>query len=313
MPNFPAKYVTIDEKDDGKRLDNFLIRTLSNVPKSRIYKMVRSGEVRINKGRAKPKARLALNDVVRIPPVHQTNKKPPVIAHQFLERLQDWILFEDDALLVINKPHDLAVHAGSNIAFGLIEALQQDSRYPMAELAHRIDKGTSGCLLIAKKPSVLKALHDGFRQNTIQKQYLAIVQGKWRKKLQCVNMPLLRIKDTQEACSVRVHPEGKIAISYFEVLQQNAQASLLRVQIETGRTHQIRVHCQYAGHPVVGDKRYGDKARDALLSPSALALHAYQLSFQHPVHGKTVQIYAPISSAFSALLTKLHFENEYAH
>lgn len=249
--------VTADEA--GRRLDNFLLSRLKGVPKSRIYRLLRKGEVRVNKKRVKADYRLGEGDDVRIPPVRIAENGAKIDPSQrVLKSVSERIVFEDEGLIVLDKPSGLAVHGGSGLSYGAIEALR--SLYPnerFLELVHRLDRETSGLLLIARKRALLRHLHDEIRNHRLGKRYLALLKGKWRGGAKTVNAPLLTSQRRGGERTVEVHPDGKESISHFRPVRSFEEATLVQVSIETGRTHQIRVHAQHLGMPVAGDDRYG--------------------------------------------------------
>jgi len=294
-----VKWIDITEENSGQRIDNFLITHLKGVPRTRIYRIIRKGEVRVNKGRIDNKYRLKEGDSVRIPPVRvavRENKVEllPTLKHS----LEHGILYEDDVLIVLNKPSGFAVHGGSGISSGVIEALRMlrpDARF--LELAHRLDKDTSGCLLVAKKRSALKALHELFRGDGIKKTYLALLAGEWGRKKLLVTAPLLRNTGKGGERMVKVSQAGKFAETAFRRIQKYKDLTLVEASPKTGRTHQIRVHAAWLGHPIVGDSRYGDDDRNRKLKQRGykrLFLHAQQLQFSHPVTGETMVFKAPL-------------------
>jgi 23S rRNA pseudouridine955/2504/2580 synthase len=256
-----VRLVRVDAGSEGQRIDNFLLRELKGVPKSRIYRLLRKGEVRVNKGRAKADQRLQLGDEVRIPPVRMSEEVAASIPPEpLLQRLEKAILFEDEGLLVIDKPSGLAVHGGSGLSFGLIEALRQmrpEARF--LELVHRLDRDTSGLIMVAKKRSALLALHAALRGDGVDKRYLALVAGQWPKRRQRVEVALEKNTLKSGERVVRVSPDGKPALTEFRVVEAFADATLVEARPITGRTHQIRVHAQFAGHPIAGDDKYCDR------------------------------------------------------
>jgi 23S rRNA pseudouridine955/2504/2580 synthase len=281
-----AKQIIIDEDRACQRLDNFLLGQMKNLPKSRIYRMIRGGEVRINSKRVKAATRLQIGDQVRIPPFRGTVPTSDTLMRHEVDWLEQRILYEDDDIMVIDKPVELAVHGGSGVHAGLIEQLRcLRPRAKTLELVHRLDKATSGCILVAKKRSVLRQLHQLFVNHAIRKTYLAVVQGAWPLALDEINQPLRKNTLRSGERIVVVDPQGKPALTQFFVLAQQAQASIVAVRPHTGRTHQIRVHMQWAGHPIVGDERYGDPTLNqqmAKLGGTQLCLHAYTLGFPLP-------------------------------
>jgi len=307
-----VQLVDVGLEDEGQRLDNFLMRHLRKAPKTLIYRIIRKGEVRINKGRAKPNTRLVEGDVVRIPPVKVPEKTvitdSDVPASQ-LKRIEDNILYEDKDLMVINKPSGVAVHGGSGIQYGLIEIVRL--LRPLAkrlELVHRIDRDTSGCLLIAKKASVLKNLHEQMREDKFDKRYLAIVMGQWPKSKQKIDLPLRKDHLKDGGWHVKVAQNGKTAVSYFRVQQHLKGADLVTVKLKTGRTHQIRVHALSQGCALMGDDKYGNREVNKKYRPQGmkrLALHAQFLGFTHPVTEERMLMEAPIWPDFKKTIEAL--------
>ncbi len=294
-----VRFLTITEDNADQRLDNFLISLLKGVPKTRIYRIVRKGEVRVNKGRVSINYRLQPDDVVRIPPVRVAQRDDAVrIPAALKEALENHILYEDDSFIVLNKPSGFAVHGGSGVQSGVIEALRHlRPRLHFLELVHRIDKETSGCLLIAKKRSILKQLHEMFRGEGMQKIYLALMDGQWQRKKQWVDAPLLKNVSQGGERMVVVSKAGKSAETLFTRLQKFEHCTLVRCEPKTGRTHQIRVHAAWLGHALVGDDRYGDSTRNRFFRKKGykrLFLHAYQLQFKHPATGKSIIFTAPL-------------------
>ncbi len=265
-PNQQVRLVTIDEDNVGQRIDNFLLSKLKGVPKSMIYRIVRKGEVRVNKKRIKPEYKLAEGDQVRIPPVRvseENYRTAPSANLERVSRLEDRILFEDKHILVLNKPAGIAVHGGSGVDYGVIEALRSlRPQQKFLELVHRLDKDTSGVLLVAKKRSALKHLHDQLRHKQMQKDYQALVRGEWQKHDKVVKAPLLKLTLKSGERIVRVNTEGKASETRFKILQRYDGATLVQASPVTGRTHQIRVHCQYAGHPIACDEKYSEQKFD---------------------------------------------------
>ncbi|MBT3473845.1 MAG: 23S rRNA pseudouridine(955/2504/2580) synthase RluC [Gammaproteobacteria bacterium] len=314
-PSNSVHFVEIDDDQQGQRIDNFLITYLKGVPKSRVYRILRKGEVRVNKKRIKPTYRIQAGDQVRIPPVRVADEKAPPPAKS-VAWIEDAILYEDAWLLAINKPSGMAVHGGSGIRYGVIEALralrEEASRY---ELVHRIDRATSGVLLVAKKRSALRFLHDAIREHRIEKRYLALVKGKMRKS-KTVLAPLKKNVLRSGERMVRVDPEGKEAESHFHPQIACESATLAEVEIITGRTHQIRVHGNHIDHPLAGDERYGDpdfNQQMGKLGLKRLFLHAQQLNFPHPNDGTTVRLEAPLPDALTRVLTQLQEQESCRH
>ncbi|CAB5496729.1 RluA family pseudouridine synthase [Bathymodiolus thermophilus thioautotrophic gill symbiont] len=297
-------FQTVDEFSVGQRLDNYLLKHLKGVPKSHIYRVIRKGEVRVNKGRKKADYKLQMDDVVRIPPIRVAEPKSGKTSDGLKKLLTESILYEDKGLLIINKPSGLAVHGGSGIDVGVIEALRDMYNTPV-ELVHRIDRATSGVLLIAKKRSVLKNLHEQLVQHQMEKRYTALVKGTWSKKRHTIDAPLYQ----NSRCTV-VDVKGKEALSHFQPLKNfdRIDAALVEVLIETGRMHQIRVHAQYAGHPLAGDDKYGDREFDRKLHAQGLRrlfLHAHQLTFTNPSTEEIQTVKAPLSAELKAFLATL--------
>jgi len=301
-----VRLLTVDEESAGQRLDNYLMRLLKGVPKTHVYRVIRSGEVRVNKGRAGADTRVATGDLIRVPPMRLAapSAAPPAPAREFP------VLLEDEHLLAIAKPSGVAVHGGSGVSHGVIEQLRQSR--PQArflELVHRLDKETSGVLLLAKKRSALTALQDQFRQRDTGKIYAALVFGSWPEKLKVIDQALHKTLDAAGERHVRVvspaHEDGRRAITLVQVAQRFADATLLRVTLKTGRTHQIRVHLAHAGHPIVGDPKYGDFARNKAFAReqgvARMFLHAAELAFDHPASGERVTLRAPLPADFATL------------
>ncbi|AMK76226.1 MULTISPECIES: 23S rRNA pseudouridine(955/2504/2580) synthase RluC [Methylomonas] len=305
--NPQVQWLEITEANSEQRLDNFLITYLKGVPKTRIYRMVRKGEVRVNKGRIDVSYKLQLGDIVRIPPVRVAEKKDEIIVQPTLKfSLENHILYEDDGFIVLNKPTGFAVHGGSGVTSGVIEGLRQiRPQQKFLELVHRLDKETSGCLLIAKKRSVLKLLHELFRGDGIQKTYLALLVGQFQRKKQLVEVPLLKNVAQGGERMVVVSQAGKSAETLFTRLKQFQDVTLVHAAPKTGRTHQIRVHAAWLGHPIVADDRYGDDDTNKAFKKRGykrLFLHAEQLQFAHPVSGVLLHFTAPLPEDLQELL-----------
>ncbi|WP_038172890.1 MULTISPECIES: 23S rRNA pseudouridine(955/2504/2580) synthase RluC [Vibrio] len=304
-----VQFVDIDDDMAGQRIDNFLRNQLKSIPKSMVYRIVRKGEVRVNKKRVKAEYKLKAGDLVRIPPVtieEQADEVAPSTKLNKVAELEHMIIHEDDHMLILNKPSGTAVHGGSGLKFGAIEALRAlrpEARF--LELVHRIDRDTSGILLVAKKRSALRHLQAQFREKTVKKFYFALVMGEWKSSCKVVNAPLLK----HEVNSiVRVHPNGKASETRFKILEKFAQATLVQASPITGRTHQIRVHSQYAGHPIAWDDRYGDRRFDAYTSKvglDRLFLHAANIKFQHPSNDEWMEINAPMEPKLEQALAGL--------
>lgn len=303
--------VTITEANEQQRIDNFLRTQLKGVPKSLIYRIVRKGEVRVNKKRIKPEYKLVKGDVVRIPPVqvnHKDNELPSAKLNQ-VSQLEHCILYEDDRVLVINKPSGLAVHGGSGLNFGLIEGLRAlRPNAPFLELVHRLDRDTSGCLLVAKKRSALRHLHEQLRQNKMNKVYCALVVGTWPNNRFKVKAPLKKNTLQSGERMVSVHADGKPSETHTRILKAYKRATLIEAKPITGRTHQIRVHCFHAGHSIAGDEKYTlaeDNAFFRQLGLHRLFLHASVIQFFHPVTEKVCKIEAPLHDELNQLLENL--------
>ena len=309
MTNPAVYYIKIDNMNVGQRLDNFLISKLKDVPKSHVYRILRKGEVRVNKKRAKPEYRLCLGDDVRIPPVRISDKPVKLTPNKrALDLLEGCVLYEDDHLLVLNKPSGVAVHAGSGVDYGLIDILHE--KYPNQHhvLVHRLDKGTSGCLLIAKDRPTLIALHAAWRENTCVKIYTLLTEGLWSKSRVTVDMSLQKNSERGGERVVIADEAGKMAITHFEVIKTFSDATLLQARIDTGRTHQIRVHAARMGHPVAGDDKYGGAAFNKgmrLYGLKRLFLHASELTFPVPHQGNRMTIKAPLPEDLEAVLRDL--------
>jgi 23S rRNA pseudouridine955/2504/2580 synthase len=304
-----VRMLTIDELGEGQRLDNFLLKTLKGVPKTRIYKAVRKGEIRINKGRKKADYRLKQGDVVRLPPLRQPDPTEPApISSYWLKVLPDRTVYEDAGLLVIDKPSGLAVHGGSGLSFGLIECLRQlrpDDRY--LELVHRLDRDTSGLIMIARKPAILRELHRQLREDKVDKRYLALVAGQWPRSRRVVEAPLQKNTLQSGERMVRVSGEGKPSITEFSVIERFDTATLIEAKPVTGRTHQIRVHAKHAGFPLLGDAKYSDDRGEHLakkLGLKRLFLHARSLQISLPETG-SLRLDSGLDQVLENILIKL--------
>lgn len=310
--NAAVQQLQISEEDEGQRIDNFLLAKLKGVPKSLIYRVLRKGEVRVNKGRIKPEYKLQTGDIVRVPPIRVAEKAQQAPVSSKLNKvaqLEQQIIFEDDCLLVLNKPSGIAVHGGSGLSFGVIEglrALRPEARF--LELVHRLDRDTSGILLVAKKRSALRSLHEQLRVKTVQKDYLALVRGQWQSHVKVVQAPLLKNELASGERIVKVSEQGKPSETRFAVEERYTNATLIKASPVTGRTHQIRVHTQYAGHPIALDDKYGDKEFDQQMSElglNRLFLHAASIRFEHPKTGETLRLNAPLDDKMKGILKKL--------
>jgi len=312
--NPSVQLIPISEDEAGQRIDNFLLKILKGVPKSMIYRIVRKGEVRVNKKRIKPEYKLLSGDEVRVPPVRVAERDEVPVSAKLdkVAALADCILYEDDHLLILNKPSGTAVHGGSGLSFGVIEglrALRPEARF--LELVHRLDRDTSGVLLIAKKRSALRSLHEQLRLKGMQKDYLALVRGEWQSHCKVVQAPLLKNILQSGERIVRVNAEGKPSETRFKIEERYEFATLVKASPVTGRTHQIRVHAQYAGHPIAFDDRYGDREFDGQLAGTGLNrlfLHAAALRFEHPGTGETMRVEAPLDLKLRNCLKKLRLK-----
>jgi 23S rRNA pseudouridine955/2504/2580 synthase len=295
-----AKWLVIGEESEAQRIDNFLLRQLKGVPKSHVYRVLRSGQVRVNSGRVKPDYRLQVGDRVRIPPVRVSEGRPPPPRPLDLP-----VVFEDASLLVIDKPSGIAVHGGSGVSFGVIESLR--AARPQAkvlELAHRLDRDTSGLLILCKRRSALVELHRMLREGEVRKIYLAVVKGALAQKTLELRESLHKHVTASGERRVSVQADGRSALTRVTRLKSSGEFSLLQVELMTGRTHQIRVHLAHAGHPVVGDDKYGDFALNRALK-QRLLLHAAKLSFRHPLGGEPVKLESPLPAEMKAFLEKM--------
>lgn len=312
-----VQHVCIDSAHAGQRLDNFLLGALKGVPKTHIYRILRKGEVRINKGRTRPDYRLQEGDVVRIPPVRTAQAAVGALAPDTAEARLGWlnerILYEDDAFLAVDKPAGLAVHGGSGVSLGLIEALRQLRPHArFLELVHRLDRDTSGCLLVAKKRSALVALHALLREEEgVDKRYLALVKGPWKGGSRRVSAPLQKNELRSGERMVTVSRLGKESVSVFTPRERFADAALVEIKLLTGRTHQARVHSAYIRHPIAGDEKYGDRGwneRLAALGLRRLFLHAAELRFSHPLNHSKMRLHAPLPDELASFLARLKSE-----
>ncbi|MEJ2391452.1 MAG: RluA family pseudouridine synthase [Gammaproteobacteria bacterium] len=308
-PTSRVEWVTVGPEQGGQRIDNFLTRHLKGVPKTLIYRILRKGEVRVNKGRIKPDYRVQAGDEIRIPPLRrsQTAKRPP--PARSLDVLHERILHEDERIIIINKPSGMAVHGGSGLSHGVIEAMRhwrQDLHY--LELAHRLDRETSGCLILAKKRSALRQIHALLRDGAVEKRYLALVKGAWTHGKQRIEMNLQKNVLRSGERMVNVTEDGKSAVSTFIPIAVGKLASLVEVHIETGRTHQIRVHAAHLGHPIAGDEKYGDREFNRKmheLGLKRLFLHARSLAFSLADPHKDIVVNAPLDSELVQVLDKI--------
>jgi len=309
-PSSGVRHLEITPEYTGQRLDNFLLRKLKGAPKSLIYRILRTGEVRLNGGRVQPRQRLQAGDVLRIPPVRLTKpedrpfRPPPGLA----ERLREAVLYEDQDLLVLDKPAGLAVHKGSGVDYGIIEVLRAlRPEEPFLELAHRLDRETSGCLALARTPTALRKIQEAFRDGRVEKRYLALARGHWNLGSHEINQPLRRNVLRGGERMVEALDDGKPALTRFRPVNLHTTASLLEVCIATGRTHQIRVHAAHIGYPLAGDDKYGDAAFNRTMAEGyglrRLFLHAHSLNL--PLGGREIALSAPLDAELKVVLDRL--------
>lgn len=306
--NNSVTHLVIGEEEQGQRLDNFLIRVCKGVPKSHLYRILRSGEVRVNSGRVDATYRLRTGDKLRIPPIRLAERPQNEVDEAAKQRVDLPIIYEDEALLVIDKPEGIAVHGGSGVSFGVIEALRRQR--PLAkflELAHRLDRETSGILLVGKKRLALTALHDMFREHGAgaDKRYLVLVKGRWMNNTQHVKLPLYKFLTESGERRVSVNSEGKPSHTVFRLLARWPEMSLLEAQLKTGRTHQIRVHLSHLGFPILGDEKYGDFTLNRNLKRDGLkrmALHAWRMAFRHPLTATPMECVAALPDGIKSYI-----------
>ncbi len=304
-----VQWVDIEAGQAGQRIDNFLLRVLKGVPKSRIYRLLRKGEVRVNRGRIRADYRLKAGDQVRIPPVRVTEPRASNPAQGAIDTLARSILYEDERLLVLDKPSGMAVHGGSGLSYGVIEALRAlRPDAPYLELVHRLDRDTSGCLLIAKRRSELRTLHELLRRGAVEKRYLLLVRGDWSQGPWKIDAPLRKNQVRSGERMVRVDDEGRRALTHFRFLVGYGNASLMEAELKTGRTHQIRVHAAHAGHPLAGDDKYGDAAFNRELRQKGLKrlfLHAHFVAFRDAERDREIEVSAPLAPDLRKLIQQL--------
>lgn len=304
-------YLKVDESDAGQRIDNFLARHLKGVPKSHLYRILRSGEVRVNKGRVDAARKLELGDEIRIPPIRvaapQINR--PTVLPKGGIRLVERILYHNEGLLVLDKPAGMAVHGGSGVSLGVIEQLRLEMpEQRFLELAHRLDRETSGVLMLATKRSALVALHDMMRANQMDKRYFALVLGRWTDALRHIKQPLHKYLNAEGERRVLASADGQSAHTVFRLQRNWTNFSLLEAELRTGRTHQIRVHLAHAGFPIAGDDKYGDFARNKVLAKTGLKrmfLHAHRVSIKHPLNDEMLVLEAPLPAELADFLVQL--------
>jgi 23S rRNA pseudouridine955/2504/2580 synthase len=301
----PLKVTWLEVGEDGadQRIDNFLLRHLKGVPKSHVYRVLRSGEVRVNSGRVKPEYRLQPGDRVRVPPIRTAERKP-----QTAKPLNLPVAYEDDALILIDKPSGVAVHGGSGVSHGVIESLRAERpQAKFLELAHRLDRDTSGLLMVAKKRSALVELHRMLREGEVEKDYLAVVKGVPAKREFEIRESLHKYVTSQGERRVAVREDGKAAATRARLVKAAGSYSLLELRLLTGRTHQIRVHLAHAGHPILGDDKYGDFELNRALAKAGvkrLFLHAAKLSFVHPLSGAALAFKSPLPGEMKSFMEK---------
>lgn len=304
----PVTYIEIHSEYEGQRIDNFLFTHLKNMPKTRIYRILRKGEVRVNKKRAKPSYRLQTGDAIRLPPMTLDIPRAPLKPNQsLLDELRERILYEDDFVIIVNKPAGIPVHGGTGVKLALIEAFRVlYPKLPHLELAHRLDVGTSGCLILAKKRSVLRQLHELLRSGTVQKIYWTLTKGRWNEKDYRVDAPLQKNHLSSGERMVRVHPEGKESLTVFKPLKEFKNASLMEATLHTGRTHQIRVHAAHKRHPIAGDEKYGDREFNKEMREKGLKrvfLHSHSVAF---VLGEaSIKAIAPLDESLEEVVGQL--------
>ncbi len=305
-----VRYIEVDADQAGQRIDNFLRTALKGVPKSMIYRLLRKGEVRVNKKRIKPDGRIQGGDIVRIPPIRVAEpNETPIVGQALLDLLESSILYESKALIILNKPSGLAVHGGSGVNLGLIEAMRQlrpDEHF--MELVHRLDRDTSGCIMIAKKRSMLRHMHELLRSNRVNKIYHALVVGRWETRNNSVDAPLRKNELQSGERIVKVQADGRESLTRFKVLRRfGNQATLIEAKPVTGRTHQIRVHTQFAGNPIIGDDKYGVESVNKEMKQwgiRRLFLHSATLEVLLP-DGEKIKVDAPLEASLSQALERL--------
>lgn len=304
-----VRHVQIDVESQGQRLDKVLAQLLLGVPRSRIFRLIRRGEVRVNGRRAGPEQRLVAGDSVRLPPVREVDPEAPRrVPASLIQTVEQAIIHEDERLLVLDKPAGLAVHGGSGLSFGVIETLRASRPAETLELAHRLDRDTSGLLIVTRRGSALRTLHALLRDGEVQKSYLTLLAGRWNLGHQNIAAPLRTDLRVGGERTVKVDAQGKAALTEFKLIEHyGAKASLVEAIIHTGRTHQIRVHAAYCGHPVLGDDKYGDEAVNtefAQLGLKRMFLHAHSLAFSWPDRSEQ-SFSAPLPKELRSLLDRL--------
>lgn len=311
MQNRSHQIILIDAEQAGRRLDNFLLSLFSGVPKSLFYRLMRGGQIRVNKKRVKPTYRLEQGDAVKVPRITQDQQQDDYqVKPAFAQALETAIVFEDERFLVLNKPSGMPVHGGTGLSGGVIEALRQiRGPHQYLELAHRLDKETSGCLIIAKKPSILRQFHQLLREGKLKKQYVALTGGHWPKQRNKVALELEKNQLSSGERKVKFSEQGKSALTYFQVETRFSTCDLVKIDLMTGRMHQIRAHGQLMGHPIAGDQKYGDRAFNRLMKKNyglnRLFLHAEKLAFHLPEDKKSTILHAEIPDSLSQVILAL--------
>jgi 23S rRNA pseudouridine955/2504/2580 synthase len=304
--NNQVNYYTVTENDDNQRLDNLLIKILKGVPKSHLYRIIRSGEVRINKARCSAQQKVVLNDIIRIPPIRVAAKAE---QNNFIPTAQFEILFEDQYFLIINKPNGIACHGGSGISFGIIEQLRKSTNHKFLELAHRLDKETSGILVLAKKRQALVDFQELSKNNKIIKEYSAMTSGVWRDDKRNVKAPITKYTLSNGERRVKVDfKEGQFAHTIFTIIKKCDNFTLVNASLQTGRTHQIRIHCQHLGYPIIGDDKYGNtetNKRCSSLGFKRMFLHARHINFTHPITNELVDITCQLPIELTNFINKV--------
>lgn len=301
-----VNFYTATESDEQQRIDNLLIKILKGVPKSHIYRIIRNGEVRINKARCAVSDKVSCGNVIRIPPIRIAEKH---VASNHIPATTFPILFEDDYYLIINKPSGVACHGGSGVSFGVIEQLRQTNQYKFLELAHRLDKETSGILILAKKRLALVQLQELMKNNQTTKEYYVLTIGKWRDDKRNVKAPILKYTNKDGERRVRIdQQEGQFSHTIFTTVKKFEEYTLVNADLQTGRTHQIRIHCNYLGFPIAGDDKYGDFEKNKFLAKNGLKrmfLHAHHIKFIHPITQQPIDVKCPLTPELTAFYNTL--------
>jgi 23S rRNA pseudouridine955/2504/2580 synthase len=301
-----VRHVEVIKERDAQRLDNFLITQLKGVPKSAVYRLIRTGQVRVNGKRCKPHSKLFEGDKVRIPPVHTREEGSVIISDAVIQQITEATLYADDNYIVVNKPSGMAVHSGSNLPWGLIDVVQQSHKKEYIELAHRIDRETSGCVILARSGQALKHVSEQFRNGSLSKRYLCLMEGQLKPGKSIVDVPLLKLS-TEAGNKMEVNSSGKSALTHFQLLESFADASYVEAELFTGRTHQIRVHAAHLNHPLACDDRYGNRKTRKVWKKRGLKrlfLHAHQLEFES-ISGSKISVEAPLPETLRKVLDTL--------